>query len=411
MELAGPILLSAMGRDGFMTRKTAAAQLAARWPPAGEFPVEGPATRRAEVLDRLQTRFRQEFRTVDQAIQSRAGDRSGRRATAEEVARVEQLLRQHDLRGLAQVGPPLVSALEQLVFDRQQTLPEEIYSELLPPQYPAFAALEQLRSKDLVQRRRAAEQLATLAAAQPLGRLAAARLEQIAAAEPDALVWRSILVAVAADPSEASIRLACAAVGHPSPEVRRRACEHLAAHPEPQHARVLLPVLKDESHSVVCAAVRALGMLGRLNDTEPLRRLAVTTNEQLQIEVAVALARLGDPTASAALERLTYSKDPLVVRQAALMMGELGDPAFTPALVRLLDGPMTVCRAALESLPKSPAATWPTSTASPWKTPPTASAAGNSGTSRPRPARRSGGSVETTRFPCYNRVESRGACS
>ena len=177
-------------------------------------------------------------------------------------------------------------------------------------------------------------------------------LEQIAAAEPDALVWRSILIAVAADPSEASIRLACAAVGHPSPEVRRRACEHLAAHPEPQHARVLLPVLKDESHSVVCAAVRALGMLGRLDDTEPLRRLAVTTNEQLQIETAVALARLGDPTAPAALERLTYSKDPLVVRQAALMMGELGDPAFTPALVRLLDGPMTVCRAVLESLPK-----------------------------------------------------------
>jgi HEAT repeat protein len=52
------------------------------------------------------------------------------------------------------------------------------------------------------------------------------------------------------------------------------------------------------------------------------------------------------------LERLTYSKDPLVVRQAALMMGELGDPAFTPALVRLLDSPMTVCRAALDSLPK-----------------------------------------------------------
>ena len=61
MELAGPILLSAMGRDGFMTRKTAAAQLAVRWPPAGEFPVEGPATRCAEVLDRLQTRFRQEY--------------------------------------------------------------------------------------------------------------------------------------------------------------------------------------------------------------------------------------------------------------------------------------------------------------------------------------------------------------
>jgi HEAT repeat protein len=352
LELAGPILLSAMSCDGFMTRKTAAGQLAARWPPAGEFPVEGPTARRAEVLGRLQSRFRQEFRPTDPAMQAGSATGKCRIATAEEVARVERLLRQQDMRGLAQVGPPLISALEQLVFDRQQTLPEEVYCEVLPPLYPPFAAFEQLRSKDLTLRRRAADQLATLTATQPLGRLAAARLEQIAAAEPDSLVWRSVLVAIAADPSESSVRLAYAAVGHPSPEVRRRACEHLAAHPNPQHARVLLPVLKDESHSVVCAAVRAIGQCGRPEDAEPLRRLSVTTNEQLQIEVAVALARLSDPTASAALERLTYSKDPLVVRQAALMMGELGDPAFTPTLVRLLNGPMTVARAALEALPK-----------------------------------------------------------
>jgi hypothetical protein len=34
-------------------------------------------------------------------------------------------------------------------------------------------------------------------------------------------------------------------------------------------------------------------------------------------------------------------------------MGEVGDPSFTPTLIRLLDGHLGVCRAALESLPKT----------------------------------------------------------
>ena len=53
LEQAGPLLLEAMGKRAFLTRKTAAEDLAARWPPAAEFPVEGPLPRRQEILQQV----------------------------------------------------------------------------------------------------------------------------------------------------------------------------------------------------------------------------------------------------------------------------------------------------------------------------------------------------------------------
>ena len=91
------------------------------------------------------------------------------------------------------------------------------------------------------------------------------------------------------------MRVAYAGVSHPAPEVRRRACLHLAAHPDPRHAVVLLPALNDSSPSVAAAAVTALGMTGRLDDTAPLRRLMTQPDLWLRLEVATALLRLHDP--------------------------------------------------------------------------------------------------------------------
>ena len=61
VERSGPILLSAMCKPAFITRKTAAGQLSDKWPPAREFPVEGPPERRAEVLTKLNQTFRGQF--------------------------------------------------------------------------------------------------------------------------------------------------------------------------------------------------------------------------------------------------------------------------------------------------------------------------------------------------------------
>ncbi len=352
-QLAGPVLLEAMDSLAYKTRSMAAEQLAARWPPSARFPIDGSQQHRSKALEELTGLFRQQFGFVDRtALDAAAAGRQTATVTPEQVARVEQLVRQGDIGALAAYGPPLVEALERLVFDRHQVLPEAIYRHVLPRSGPVFDALDRMTSSDLAWRRRAVGELVGLAAEQPLGRLAVARLARLVASEDDQLVWQSALAAVSRDPSEPAIRLAYAAIGHPSPEVRRRACRNLAAHPDPRHVKVLLPTLEDRSHSVVCDAVRALGRCGRMDDTRPLKRMLLGTNEPLRLETAIALSRLGDPAGPTELQRLAYSADPTVRRGVAEAMGELPRPAYVATLIRLLDDRLAVSRMALESLPK-----------------------------------------------------------
>ena len=309
---AGPILLAAMGKDGFMTRKNATGQLADHWAPAESFPFAAPQDRRDQQLRQLNQRFREELASVVATGVVAAGGGTG-------VSPVPRQKHGQDARAT-----------------RSQV----------------FEALDRLRSKDVEERRRAAGRIAILAADEPLGRLAIARLADLMAKEPDRLVWWSVLQAIATDGSEPANRLARAAIGHPSPEVRRRACEHMAAHPNPRHVEVLLPVLEDPSGPVVAAAVRAVAAAGRLDDTGPLEQLLVGPNELLHVEVAAALARLGNPRGNRELLRLAHSRDETVRRRVAEAMGVLANPMFTPTLIRLLDDRVSVRRAALASLPK-----------------------------------------------------------
>ena len=306
---AGPIRLEAMGSRSLLTRETAAGQLAARWPPAAEFSLEAPPEPRLGALEELEERFREQFGL-------------GQRAAPTEAAAD---------------GPPAATITPQTVDQ--------------------IATLDRLASSDVSERREAAGQLAQLARQRSLDPLATARLAELIVAEPDELVWQSVLTAVADDASEPCIRLAYAAISHPSAEVRRRACEHLAAHPSPDHAKVLAPTLEDRNEAVVRAAVRALGAAGRLDDTQPLQRVLRSTNEYLRLEAAVALVRLVDPAGyrlgATALEQLACSADPKVRCQVAVAMGETAQPTFVPILIRLLDDRPAVCRAALEGLPKT----------------------------------------------------------
>jgi len=367
-QQAAPILWEAMGKEVYLTRQTAARQLAALWPPAGQFPVDGPPHHRAEFLRERRGEFRREFSGPEGA--GLEGAAAASRAAShpplplEKLAEVEQSLGRlsdpqaapaaHEaaVAALARFGPGLVEALECLALDRHQPLPESVYREVLSQCEPPFAALAQLTSEEVGVRRQAAERLAELAQQRPLRPLAVERLAALAQREADGLVWRGVFCAVAADGSEPSIRLAYAALGHTAAEVRRSACEHLAAHPSPGHGEVLLPALEDPQVSVVIAAVRALGAAGRAVDAGPLKRLLASPNESLRLEAAKALARWGEPAGPAALERLSYSRDPAIRRQAAVAMGELGDPGFAPTLVRLLEDQHAVRLAALESLPQ-----------------------------------------------------------
>jgi len=354
LRQAGPILLTALGSRGLSTRESAAKLLAARWPPAAEFSPADPQQVRAAVLEDLQGQFQRQFGSVDQVALEPIGRdaQTTSEVTPPQLARIELLLKQRDSRALADFGPGLVEALERLVIDRQQLLPEFVYREVMPRYDPVFVAINRLASSDAWQRRRAADELAELAADRPLSQLALWRLGRVVVDDQDQLVWRGVLTAVCGDPREPAIRLARAAISHPTPEVRRRACENLAASPDPRHAEVLLPALEDPSFLVRCAAVRALGVAGRLQNTEPLRFLLRETNEELRLETALALVRLGDPTGKAELERLAHSTDPTIGHRVAVSIGETGDATFLPTLIAMLDGRTAVARAALESLPK-----------------------------------------------------------
>ena len=355
LDRAGPILLEAFGSRSLMTRHAAAEQLASRWSPATEFPVEGPPRRRQDVLDELQRRFRQQFGPSELASATEAATtrRPAPTITPQLLDQIEQLVRRRDVRALVDFGPGLVEGLERLVLDRQQLLPEEVYRDVLPRYGAVFVALDRLVSSDVFERRGAAGDLVELARRRPLDRLAVARLGQLVVAESDQLVWQDVLTAVAGDASEPSIRLGYAAISHPSAEVRRRACDHLAAHPNPSHARMLLPALEDRNLGVVRAAARALGTAGGLDDTQPLRQLLRSGSEDLRLDTAVALVRLGDPAGAASLQRLAYSSDPKIRRGVARAMGETADSTFIPTLIRLLDDRPAVCRAALEGLTKA----------------------------------------------------------
>jgi HEAT repeat protein len=211
--------------------------------------------------------------------------------------------------------------------------------------------LDRLASRDVVARRLAAEELARSVEKQPLRPLALERMASLGMTETDTLVWQGLLNSVASDTREPATRLAYAAIGHASPEIRRRACEHLASSAEGNHVRVLIPALRDRNSSVVRAAIVALGLSGRPEAVEPLKEQLAGSNESLRVEVAVALARLGDPSGSLALERLAYSSDESVRRDAAKAMGQVADPTLVPSLVRLLDDRQTIRHQALESLP------------------------------------------------------------
>lgn len=297
----GPILLSAVESESPRIRKLAAELLAERWPAAAHFPYTATKERRGELLQQLKAEFEQQY------------------PPAGEVA--------------ADNGLPEITA------NGDSAAGDE-----------ALELIARMQNEDVSQRRRAAEKLAAAAARRPLAPAAVERLAATAVRENDQLVWQYVLAAVAGDNSPAAAELAYAAVGHNASEVRRLACEHLAAHPHPDHAAVLLPALDDDNVSVAKAAVAAMGRCGRKADSPRMKKLLLSQNSFLQLETAAALSRLGDADGDAALRRLAYDDDPQIRLDVARAMGRSGNRLFVADLIRLLDDRAGVRREALAAL-------------------------------------------------------------
>jgi HEAT repeat protein len=307
LEQAGPILLTAMAGMPYTPRKLAARQLAERWPPAAGFEVDASTERRAKLLADLDRQWHAEFPAATRQLTT------------------------------AQVAPrrSAESEAQSTKFDQR-----------------ALAAVERFAAADVRDRRRAADSLRDGFASRLLPDPALARLSELMIGEPDGLVWVSVFDLLAEDAREPAMRLAYAALGHPVPEVRRRACDYLAAHPDSRHGPLLLASLDDRSPDVVAAAVKAISLLDSLENRRRLERLLNCADHQLRVEVAAALAHLGADSGNAALERLAFDPDPKVRRAAAVAMGEVPDKSFLPDLIRLLDDRPEIRRAALTSLPR-----------------------------------------------------------
>ncbi len=246
LEQAGPMLLLAIAEGSALARQTAAAQLAERWPPAANFPVE-------------------------EAAESRAA---------------------------------------------------------------AVAALRQLWIKQYGEINDAA--VAARAAAQQLAAQSADRVREV----KDAAI----------ESTDNAMRTAYTAINNASAEIRRQSCEYLAAHGDPRHAQVLLPLLDDPDETVVLAAVRALGAVGTLEDPQPLVRLLNLPDKQVRVEAAMSLAHLRVEQGVQALERMGMDTDVQVRLRAAQAMGQIANPAFVPALMAMLGDAVEVQTVAMMSL-------------------------------------------------------------
>ncbi len=180
------------------------------------------------------------------------------------------------------------------------------------------------------------------------------------------------------------MRLACAGLSHPTPEVRRRACHQLAEHPDPRNGPLLLKSLQDSDPSVVEEAIRALGRLRSLDDPQPLEVFLAASDHHLRVAAAEALAMVGVISGPAALERLTFDPDPKIRLAAAMAMGAAPEASFLPDLIHLLDDRAEIRRAALAALPRVAGrnfrSTHPTSKTPGLPPPPRRRVAGKTGT-------------------------------
>jgi HEAT repeat protein len=194
--------------------------------------------------------------------------------------------------------------------------------------------------------------LSAIAGGKPVGGLALERLVVLARRETDPVVWQSLLQTTATDPRAGAVQLAYLAVGNASSDVRRRACDYLAAHADPRHTSVLLPMLQDPSSTVAIAAVRGLGAIGSIADTRPLIALLLTPDRELRLEVATNLVRMKVDDGRAALARMALDADMQLRLDVAKRMGELAEPVFLPTLIQMTAESNDVGRMALESLAK-----------------------------------------------------------
>ena len=154
---AGSILLLALDKSSYASRKAAAEQLSRRWAPAKAFSIDLPSERRAEVMATLQSKWIQEFGQLDR-VELASHTTAAEPASPAQMEQIETLIaRLTDVNAsreaheavvaeLQRRGETLLAMLEDAATDDGRVLPEPLYLEVFPKMDATFDSLQRLKS-------------------------------------------------------------------------------------------------------------------------------------------------------------------------------------------------------------------------------------------------------------------------
>jgi len=305
--------------------------------PNAEEAVRLAGLRRAEVRERLDL-----WRTARQTDREREAAEWFLQLKADDLGHLEALLNEVDL--------------HQEAF---------LIASVLPRLQPAWGALSKMDvNQPLPIRQQATRDLRLAARDRPLSLELLRRLHGKLVREPDAQVWREVMLTVRDDRRTETANIVHLALHSTWADVRQLGCEHLQRLAQPDFAVWVMPLFVDDNPSVKLAAIRAAAACqnpivldswtppGTTDVVVGLRSLLATSQGEQQLGVIAGLSRLGDETGHRELTRLIHSDSPATRTSAAKIMGETSQTQFVEPLIHLIwtESAPEVRAAALASL-------------------------------------------------------------
>tara|TARA_R110000868_G_scaffold411459_1_gene704333 strand:- start:83197 stop:86133 length:2937 start_codon:yes stop_codon:yes gene_type:complete len=357
-DLAVPLLLDGIQEGVYKTRRQSIIQLVDRTGLGGSISIEAPQKERVAAVNDLVQSGQLTGSFWGQLMQQ--GLKSGQEINQGRAAEIQSYFQnlinqpresseyQQAYQELANISPAEVKVLEKLIRETSIEIPGEIYTDLLVNLAPEYAALNQLTSPHITDRREAAQQLFVSSQNISLNPVVVSRLRKLMSHEQDRLVWRIVMSAVEKDNYDEAAQLALLAINHNWPDIRILGCEYFGSHGLPQYANWLLPLLDDKNHTVQLAAIRAIGKChnpiaisgiqkpGESQNPSPsLRSLLTHSNRRVRFETVVALSRLGDFAGMQELLRISNDTQVAMKNEAVQEMGNSGQTRFVEPLIQM----------------------------------------------------------------------------
>lgn len=361
LEWRLPLLLEAVRSGSLVTRQAAVFALRDAIPDLPDLPIDGRPEERDQAVQQVARthNVRLDFRSHPQ--EQHPDSRVARAEDEARIAVIQETVRQYlaatpqsidaneawdRLLQIATVSD--LPAMEQVLTQEQgKPAVEMVRHELLPRISPAYAALLDLESRDVVLRRRGARALVMSTEQSPLTTGVLVRLRELLTYEQDQQVWQSCLAALQPDAHVEAGPILLLAINQMWPDIRRLGVDVVTRHPSPEAAMWLLPLLADPQRTVRLAAIRAVAACGNpvVIDGLPasngapavagLRSVMTERDDELRLAAIVSAATLHDEQALQELTRLSQHTTPAMRDFGVQAMAKTGQPRFVDTLIRM----------------------------------------------------------------------------